>query len=47
MSSLKDIFLVEKTRLAAQKILEEDPGLKKYPILRAKLEGYRKKIHLE
>ncbi|MCH8741418.1 ATP-dependent DNA helicase RecG [Patescibacteria group bacterium] len=47
MSSLKDIFLVEKTRLAAQKILEEDPGLKKYPILRARLERYRRKIHLE
>jgi len=47
MSSLKDIFLVEKTRLAAQEILEKDPGLKKYPILRAKLEGYRRKIHLE
>jgi ATP-dependent DNA helicase RecG len=47
MSSLKDISLVEKTRQAAKEILEEDPELKKYPLLREKLKKIREKIHLE
>ncbi len=44
---LKDVFLVEKTRKAAKEILEEDPELKKYPLLKQKLEEFRKRIHLE
>jgi len=47
MSSLKDITLVEKTRQAAKETLEEDPGLKKYPEMRAKLDKFREGIHLE
>lgn len=47
MSSLKDIFLVEKTRQAAKEILEKDPELKKYPLLRARLEEFGKRVHLE
>jgi len=47
MSSLKDVFLVEKTRQTAKELLEEDPELKKYPLLFEKVEGLRKKIHLE
>jgi ATP-dependent DNA helicase RecG len=47
MASLKDIFLVEKTRQAAKEILTEDPELKKYPLLRGRLEEFRKRIHLE
>ena len=47
MDALKDIFLVEKTRTAAQEILEEDPELKKYPLLREKLGKFRERIHLE
>lgn len=47
MESLKDIFLVEKARKAAKEILEEDPELKKYPLLREKLEEFSQKIHLE
>ena len=47
MSSLKDIFLVEKTRKEAKEILEENPDLKKYPLLKEKVEELRKKIHLE
>ncbi len=47
MSSLKNIFLVEKTRRVAKEILEKDPGLKKYPLLRARLEEFQKRIHLE
>ena len=47
MAALKDIFLVEKARKAAKELLEEDLGLKKYPFLRAKLEEFQRKIHLE
>jgi len=47
MASLKDIDLVEKTRMAAKEILRKDPELKNFPLLREKLEGFQKKIHLE
>ena len=47
MASLKDISLVEKTRVQAKEILAEDPQLKKYPLLKEKLEEFRKRIHLE
>ncbi len=47
MNSLKDISLVEKTRQLAKEILFQDPQLKKYPQLRAKLGKFRERIHLE
>jgi ATP-dependent DNA helicase RecG len=47
MASLKDIFLVERTKEAAKEILIEDPELKKYPLLRERIEEFRKRIHLE
>jgi len=47
MDSLKDIFLVEKTREAAKELLTEDPELKKYPRLREKIQEFQKRIHLE
>ena len=47
MNSLTDIFLVEKTRKAAREILENDPKLKKYPLLQKRIEGLREKVHLE
>jgi len=47
MTSLKDIFLVEKARTAAREILQADPELKKYPRLMEKLEKFRERIHLE
>jgi len=47
MDSLKDIFLVEQTRNLAKKLLEEDPGLKRYPLLKQKLEEFRQRVHLE
>jgi len=47
MDSLKDIFLVEKTKMTAKEILEEDPELKKYSLLREKLIQFRQRIHLE
>ncbi|KKQ68119.1 MAG: ATP-dependent DNA helicase RecG [Candidatus Nealsonbacteria bacterium RIFCSPHIGHO2_01_FULL_38_55] len=47
MDSLKDIRLVEKTREIAKEILIEDPYLKKYPILQAKISRFRESIHME
>ena len=47
MSALKDIFLVEKTRRVAKGILEADPELKKYPLLRKKIREFQQQIHFE
>jgi len=47
MASLKDIFLVEKSRQAAKEILEKDPQLKKYTLKKKRLKDFEKKIHLE
>ena len=47
MNSLRDVRLVEKTRETAKEILQEDPQLKKYPQLLAKLGRFRERIHLE
>ena len=47
MSSLKDIFLVEKARNLAKDILEKDPQLRRYPSLARHLVLFRKKVHME
>ena len=47
MNSLTDVFLVEKTRNVAKEILEEDWELKKYPLLKERLNQFQKEIHLE
>ena len=47
MASLKDIELVEKTRTSAKELLQQDPELKKYPFLKARLKEFQKRIHLE
>jgi ATP-dependent DNA helicase RecG len=47
MSSLTNVFLVEKTREAAKKILEKDFELKNYPLLKERLENFKREIHLE
>ena len=47
MVSLKNIFLVEKTRKTAKEILEESPQLKKYPLTRDRLKEFGEKVHLE
>ena len=47
MNSLRNVSLVEKTREAAKEILNEDAELKKYPLLREKLEEFQKKTHFE
>ena len=47
MASLNNLPLIEKTREAAKIILEEDPELKKYPVLRDKIKSFHQKLHLE
>jgi len=47
MDSLKDLALVEKTRQSAKEILQEDPGLKNYPLLVERLGRFRERVHLE
>ncbi len=47
MQGLSNIFLVEKTRNAAKEILEKDPELKNYPILKERLKEFQKRIHFE
>jgi ATP-dependent DNA helicase RecG len=47
MNSLRDIFLVEKTRQAAKEILEEDPQFKKYPLLEERINNFQQRVHLE
>jgi len=47
MASLKNIELVEKTRIAAKEVLQIDPELKNYPGLLTKLKEFQQRIHLE
>ena len=47
MNSLKDISLVEKTKEVAKEILTESSELKKYPLLRKKIQEFEERVHLE
>ncbi|MDO8436262.1 MAG: ATP-dependent DNA helicase RecG [bacterium] len=47
MASLSDTILVSRARNDAKEILQKDPELKKYPLLRENLETFQKRIHLE
>ena len=47
MSSLTDVFLVEKTRNWARRILQQDPQLKKYPALAEEIKDFGRIIHFE
>ncbi|MDO8676195.1 MAG: ATP-dependent DNA helicase RecG [Candidatus Azambacteria bacterium] len=47
MSSLTDLKLIEETREAAKKLLNEDSSLKKYPLLASRLSEFKNRIHLE
>jgi len=47
MKSIQDAALVKSAREAAEKVLESDPDLAKYPALLARVEGFAKEIHLE
>jgi len=47
MDSLKNFSLVETIRTEAKNILNEDPEFKKYPLLKKKMEEFKKIVHLE
>ncbi len=47
MQNLSNIFLIEKTRSEAKELLEKDPALKNYPLLKARLKNFEQKIHFE
>ena len=47
MASLTDTILVSKARNEAKDILQEDPELKKYPLLRERIKEFKERIHLE
>lgn len=47
MQGLSNIFLVEKTRTAAKELLEQDPQLKNYPLLKEQVAQFETKIHFE
>ncbi len=47
MSALQDPELVKVSRESALGIMQKDPALKQYPLLKSKLAEFRKRIHLE
>ena len=47
MQGLSNIFLVEKTRAVAKELLEKDPELKEYPLLKERFVKFKKRIHFE
>lgn len=47
MSSLADVFLVEKSRAAAKGILQNDPDLSRHPQLAARITHFREHTHME
>ena len=47
MTQLTNLKLVEETREAAKNLLEEDISLKKYPLLKARVQELRANLHLE
>lgn len=44
IASLSDMELVEKTRIAAQNLMSENPSLDKYPLLRAQLQSISREV---
>lgn len=47
MKALKNPELIKISREAAEKLIKEDPELKNYPLLKKKLELFKKEVHLE
>lgn len=47
MSALQDPELVKVSRESALGIMQKDPALKTFPLLKSKLSEFRKAIHLE
>lgn len=47
MEAIKNIKMVEAARIEASKIIEKDPSLKTYPLLKEKISLEKQKIHFE
>ncbi|MDO8424269.1 MAG: ATP-dependent DNA helicase RecG [bacterium] len=47
MHSLKNPELLEEARMAAEQIIEDDPELRKHPLLKERLQQFQKEVHLE
>jgi len=47
MKAIQNPELVKASREAAINLLKTDPGLKKYPLLKKRLESFEKEVHLE
>ena len=47
MASLGDSKLIEKTRFWAKEVLQKDPYLDKYPLLKEKISVFNERIHFE
>ena len=47
MASLADVNLISQTRAAAKALIEKDPPLLKFPLLKQKLGDWQKEIHAE
>ena len=47
MEALKNIKMVEAARAEAEEMIKNDPELKKFPLLKKRLEEVSKQIHFE
>ncbi|HEY4523611.1 MAG TPA: ATP-dependent DNA helicase RecG [Candidatus Paceibacterota bacterium] len=47
MRALQNMMLIQEGRAAAEKIIAESPDLKKYPLLRERIDQFQKSIHPE
>ncbi len=47
MRGLQDVRLIKSSREAALQILKADQNLKRYPLVKGKLDEFQKKIHQE
>jgi len=47
MEALKNIKMVEAARSAAKDIINNDPSLENFPVLKELLDAYKKRLHLE
>ncbi|MBI2582824.1 DEAD/DEAH box helicase, partial [Candidatus Azambacteria bacterium] len=47
MASLRDIKLIHAARMEAQKLLDRDPALAQFPLLKVQMEEFKREIHFE
>jgi ATP-dependent DNA helicase RecG len=47
MEAIKNMKMVEAARKEAQKLIENDPELKKHPLIRERIDAIGKLLHME